>query len=213
MPSVSEPGYFCTNGMSESRHDSPFANSGLVVTIDRRRNRQHAPAGRRPLPAAVRTTGVSRGRPVVRGADPVGPRLPRRPAQPGPAPQQLPPRDVDAIDLGAFLPEPVVQALERGLPDHGPAVSAAGSSATPPSPAPSRGAARPCGSSAIPLPGKARQSPVCIPAAKGPATPAGSSAPPWTASGPRGARRRVRPPHGIGKVFTDTITGASGGWR
>jgi uncharacterized FAD-dependent dehydrogenase len=33
MPSVSEPGYFCTNGMSLSRHDSPFANSGLVVTV------------------------------------------------------------------------------------------------------------------------------------------------------------------------------------
>jgi uncharacterized FAD-dependent dehydrogenase len=33
MPSVSEPGHFCTNGMSLSRHDSPFANSGLVVTI------------------------------------------------------------------------------------------------------------------------------------------------------------------------------------
>ncbi len=33
MPSVSEPGAFCTNGMSLSRHDSPFANSGLVVTI------------------------------------------------------------------------------------------------------------------------------------------------------------------------------------
>src|SRR5947209_17533963 len=33
MPSVSQPGYFCTNGMSERRHDSPFANSGLVVTI------------------------------------------------------------------------------------------------------------------------------------------------------------------------------------
>jgi uncharacterized FAD-dependent dehydrogenase len=33
MPSVSEPGYFCTNGMSLSRHDSPFANSGLVVTL------------------------------------------------------------------------------------------------------------------------------------------------------------------------------------
>ena len=32
MPCVSEPGYFGTNGMSESRHDSPFANSGLVVT-------------------------------------------------------------------------------------------------------------------------------------------------------------------------------------
>ena len=33
IPSVSEPGYFCTNGMSLSRHDSPFANSGLVVTV------------------------------------------------------------------------------------------------------------------------------------------------------------------------------------
>jgi uncharacterized FAD-dependent dehydrogenase len=33
MPSVSEPGAFCTNGMSLSRHDSPFANSGLVVTL------------------------------------------------------------------------------------------------------------------------------------------------------------------------------------
>lgn len=33
MPSVSEPDAFCTNGMSLSRHDSPFANSGLVVSI------------------------------------------------------------------------------------------------------------------------------------------------------------------------------------
>src|SRR5262249_15577371 len=27
MPSVSEPEHFCTNGMSMSKHDSPFANS------------------------------------------------------------------------------------------------------------------------------------------------------------------------------------------
>ena len=33
MPSVSEPGAFCTNGMSLSKHDSAFANSGLVVTV------------------------------------------------------------------------------------------------------------------------------------------------------------------------------------
>jgi hypothetical protein len=33
MPSVSEPEYFCTNGMSLSKRDSPFANSGLVVTV------------------------------------------------------------------------------------------------------------------------------------------------------------------------------------
>jgi uncharacterized protein len=33
MPSVSEAEAFCTNGMSLSKHDSPFANSGLVVTV------------------------------------------------------------------------------------------------------------------------------------------------------------------------------------
>ncbi len=34
IPSVSEPGYFCTNGMSLSRRDSPYANSGLMITIE-----------------------------------------------------------------------------------------------------------------------------------------------------------------------------------
>lgn len=34
IPSVSEPGMFCTNGMSNSRHDTEFANSGLMVTLD-----------------------------------------------------------------------------------------------------------------------------------------------------------------------------------
>lgn len=33
IPSVSQEGYFCTNGMSLSKRDSPYANSGLVVTI------------------------------------------------------------------------------------------------------------------------------------------------------------------------------------
>ena len=33
IPSVSQAGYFCTNGMSLSKRDSPFANSGLVVTV------------------------------------------------------------------------------------------------------------------------------------------------------------------------------------
>lgn len=34
MPSVSDPNYFCTNGMSLSKRDSPYANSGLVVTLE-----------------------------------------------------------------------------------------------------------------------------------------------------------------------------------
>ena len=33
IPSVSQPGFFCTNGMSLSHRDSPFANSGLVATV------------------------------------------------------------------------------------------------------------------------------------------------------------------------------------
>jgi len=33
IPSVSQPGYFCTNGMSLSKRDSPYANSGLVATV------------------------------------------------------------------------------------------------------------------------------------------------------------------------------------
>jgi uncharacterized FAD-dependent dehydrogenase len=33
IPSVSQEGYFCTNGMSLSLRDTAFANSGLVVTV------------------------------------------------------------------------------------------------------------------------------------------------------------------------------------
>lgn len=33
IPSVSAAGYFCTNGMSLSHRDSPFANSGLMITV------------------------------------------------------------------------------------------------------------------------------------------------------------------------------------
>ncbi len=33
VAAVAQPGLLCTNGMSNSRHSSPFANSGLVVTL------------------------------------------------------------------------------------------------------------------------------------------------------------------------------------
>src|SRR5262249_42460940 len=36
VASVSEPGLLCTNGMSNSRHSSPYANAGLVVTVETR---------------------------------------------------------------------------------------------------------------------------------------------------------------------------------
>jgi uncharacterized protein len=34
MPSISEPERFCSNGMSNSRHDTPFANSGVMITLE-----------------------------------------------------------------------------------------------------------------------------------------------------------------------------------
>jgi uncharacterized FAD-dependent dehydrogenase len=34
IASASQPGYLCTNGMSRSFHESPYANSGVVTTID-----------------------------------------------------------------------------------------------------------------------------------------------------------------------------------
>ena len=36
IPSVSEPGCFATNGMSNSRRDTPFATSGIMVTLEPR---------------------------------------------------------------------------------------------------------------------------------------------------------------------------------
>jgi len=37
VAAVSEPGLLCTNGMSNSRHSSPYANAGIVVTVDPQR--------------------------------------------------------------------------------------------------------------------------------------------------------------------------------
>ncbi len=34
IPSISEPERFCSNGMSNSRRNSPFANSGIMVTLE-----------------------------------------------------------------------------------------------------------------------------------------------------------------------------------
>jgi len=34
IPSISESQMYCSNGMSNSRHDTPFANSGVMVTLE-----------------------------------------------------------------------------------------------------------------------------------------------------------------------------------
>ncbi len=114
MPSVSDPGYFCTNGMSESRHDSPFANSGLVVTIEpdelgsdhplagihlqQRFERLAYLAGERTYAAPLQWARDFLSGRTSRGKLPTSYR-----------------RGGKAIDLHLFLPDPVVEALEHGL--------------------------------------------------------------------------------------------------
>ncbi len=115
MPSVSEPGYFCTNGMSESRHDSPFANSGLVVTIE-----PHETGSTHPL------AGVHYQQQFERLAYIAGDRSYQAPIQwardflsgrksRGTLPSSYC-RGIFPTDLALLLPEPVIEALLNGLP-------------------------------------------------------------------------------------------------
>jgi uncharacterized protein len=115
MPSVSEPGYFCTNGMSESRHDSPFANSGLVVTIDPSdTGSRHPLAGVHFQQRAERLAYLAGQRryaaPIQWARDFLSGRASR-----GKLPSSYP-RGTVAMDLGTILPPLVIEALERGLP-------------------------------------------------------------------------------------------------
>jgi uncharacterized FAD-dependent dehydrogenase len=115
MPSVSEPGYFCTNGMSESRHDSPFANSGLVVTI-----------GLEDMGSPHPLAGVEYQRQVEGRAYELGNGTYAAPIQwtrdflagrasAGSVPSSYA-RGTVPLDLGSFLPPAVLAALGRGLP-------------------------------------------------------------------------------------------------
>ncbi len=115
MASVSEPGYFGTNGMSESRRDTPFSNSGLVVTIDANDlNSRHPLAGvhfqQRTERLAYQAGNGSYQAPIQRVAD----FLRNRPTR-GPVPSSYE-RGTFAADLETILPPVVIDALFRGLP-------------------------------------------------------------------------------------------------
>ncbi len=115
MPSVSDPGYFCTNGMSESRHDSPFANSGLVITIEpEETGGSHPLAGvhlqQRVERLAYLATGRSYEAPLQWARDFLAGRKSR-----GKIPTSYR-RGGQGMDLGLFLPEVIMDALLNGLP-------------------------------------------------------------------------------------------------
>lgn len=116
IPSVSQEGYFCTNGMSLSKRDSPFANSGLVVTVPveafegtdilagmRLQERYEAKAfelgGGREYKA-----------PAQRAADFLAGRISSS------IPPNSYPRGVTSTDLRLVLPPVVAEAVAYGLP-------------------------------------------------------------------------------------------------
>ncbi len=115
MPSVSEPGYFCTNGMSESRHDSPFANSGLVMTITPEdTGSRHPLAGVHYQQRAERLAYLAGNRTYAAPIQRAGDFLADRPSR-GKIPTSYP-RGIAPIDMGTILPPLVMETLERGLP-------------------------------------------------------------------------------------------------
>ncbi|MDY3553325.1 NAD(P)-binding protein [Gemmata sp. JC717] len=116
IPSVSQDGYFCSNGMSLSKRDSPFANSGLVVTVPveafegtdvlagvRLQEKYEAKAfelgGGREYRAPVQ-----RARDFVRGVATTA------------RPECSYPRGVTPTDLRQVLPPLVAEAVRHGLP-------------------------------------------------------------------------------------------------
>jgi hypothetical protein len=114
IPSVSEPGYYCTNGMSYSWHDSPFSTSGLVVTIDPREADDRLLAGielQRRVEAAAYAVGRGTYRaPIQWAAD----FLARRPSV-GELPSSHR-RGTVTCNLCEWLPPAVLEALDEGLP-------------------------------------------------------------------------------------------------
>jgi uncharacterized FAD-dependent dehydrogenase len=115
IPSVSEAGYFCTNGMSLSRRDSPFANSGLVVTIEPQDfGGTDTLAGVRMQQSFERRAWeLSRDEyrcPIQWAKD----YLDHRPTE-GSPPSSYP-RGLVPTDLTAFVPPMIAEALHHGLP-------------------------------------------------------------------------------------------------
>ncbi|HMC12511.1 MAG TPA: hypothetical protein VKH44_14525, partial [Pirellulaceae bacterium] len=116
IPSVSEPGMFCTNGMSNSRHDSTFANSGVMVTLDPREFGSDHPLAGVELQRQYERVAFELGRgsyfsPIQSAADFQAGRSPAT----GENYACSYPRGVVPANLEAVLPPSVILALRSGL--------------------------------------------------------------------------------------------------
>lgn len=117
IPSISEPNCFATNGMSNSRHDTPFANSGIMVTLEPHEfGDSHPLAGveiqRRFESAAFELAGREYFCPIQTAADFLAGRSP-------PSNQRLEcsyQRGLAPLNLNNVLPPVVLSAVRSGLP-------------------------------------------------------------------------------------------------
>ncbi len=117
IPSVSEPNMFCTNGMSNSRHDTPFANSGLVVTLEPHEfGSEHPLAGmevqRKFESLAFELAGRNYFTPIQRAHDFLAGRTPSASERIESSYQ----RGSTPLNLMEVLPPPVAAAMQAGLP-------------------------------------------------------------------------------------------------
>ena len=116
IPSISEPGQFCTNGMSNSKHDTAFANSGLMVTLEPHEfGSDHPLAGvalQRKFEAAAFELGKGNYlAPIQRAKD----FLERRRPHSGESLASSYPRGTVPAALDEVLPSVVSSALRKGM--------------------------------------------------------------------------------------------------
>jgi uncharacterized FAD-dependent dehydrogenase len=117
IPSVSDPGHFCSNGMSRSRHDSPFANSGLMVTLEPREFGGSHPLAGVELQAKYEAVAFEAGRrnylaPIQFAGDFLAQRATEADSK---VPSSYE-RGVAPGDLRSLLPPTVLAAIHQGLP-------------------------------------------------------------------------------------------------
>jgi uncharacterized FAD-dependent dehydrogenase len=117
IPSISEPERFCTNGMSNSRHDTPYANSGVMVTLEPAEfGSDHPLAGmflqRDYETTAFRMTGASYQSPIQSAREFLAGRVPDATTQ-YPCSYE---RGVRPMALDPVLPPVVIAAIREALP-------------------------------------------------------------------------------------------------
>lgn len=117
IPSVSEADKFCTNGMSNSRHDTPFANSGLVVTLQTHEFGSDHPLAGVEIQRRYEAIAFEIGRrnylcPIQSAADFLAGRTPASDARISSSYE----RGLRPANLNEVLPPQVAKGVREGLP-------------------------------------------------------------------------------------------------